>query len=71
MDPSLRDRIRDLRIDLPDDPTVEQVDAWIELAELVQDPGFRTRIRAFFEHRRDLPRPEIADFHSSLAAREY
>ena len=27
--------------ELPDDPTPEQVDAWIELAELVQDDGFR------------------------------
>lgn len=27
--------------DLPDDPTPQQVDAWVELAELVNDPGFR------------------------------
>ena len=47
--PDLRDRIRDLRIDLPDDPTPAQVDAWIELAELVQDTGFRARMRAFLE----------------------
>jgi DNA-binding transcriptional MerR regulator len=47
--PHLRDRIRDLRIELPDDPTSEQVDAWIELAELVADPGFRTRMRTFLE----------------------
>jgi DNA-binding transcriptional MerR regulator len=45
--PHLRDRIRDLRIELPDDPTPAQVDAWIELAELVQDPQFRSRMRAF------------------------
>jgi hypothetical protein len=32
--------------DLPDDPTDEQVDAWIELAELVRDGGFRDRLRA-------------------------
>ena len=25
---------------LPDDPSPEQVDAWVELAELVSDPGF-------------------------------
>ena len=30
---------------LPDDPSPEQVDAWVELAELVSDPGFRQRIR--------------------------
>ena len=55
VDSSLRDRIRDLRIDLPDDPTPDQVDAWIEWAELVQDPGFRARIRAFFELTTPLP----------------
>ena len=47
--PPLRDRIRDLRVELPDDPTPEQVDAWIELAELVQDPDFRARMRTFLE----------------------
>ena len=30
---------------LPDDPSPEQVDAWVEIAELVSDPGFRQRIR--------------------------
>ncbi|MCX5213861.1 MerR family transcriptional regulator [Kitasatospora sp. NBC_00240] len=30
---------------LPDDPTAEQVDAWVELAELVQDPEFRAGVR--------------------------
>ncbi|RSM59589.1 MerR family transcriptional regulator [Actinoplanes sp. ATCC 53533] len=49
LEPGQRDQIRDLRIDLPDDPTPEQVDAWIELAELVQDPDFRARMRVFLE----------------------
>ena len=49
IEPSLRDRMHDLRIELPDDPTPEQVDAWIELAELVQDPDFRARMRTFLE----------------------
>ncbi|MDI2029290.1 MerR family transcriptional regulator [Saccharopolyspora sp. TS4A08] len=30
---------------LPDDPTTEQVDAWVELAELVADEDFRRRCR--------------------------
>lgn len=30
---------------LPDEPTAEQVDAWVELAGLVQDPAFRARVR--------------------------
>jgi DNA-binding transcriptional MerR regulator len=47
LEPGLRDRMNDLRIDLPDDPTPDQVDAWIELAGLVQDPSFRARMRTF------------------------
>jgi DNA-binding transcriptional MerR regulator len=47
IDPALRERIRELRIDLPEDPTPDQVDAWIELAELVHDPDFRARLATF------------------------
>jgi DNA-binding transcriptional MerR regulator len=39
-------RMRSVSADLPDDPTDEQVDAWIELAELVGDENFRERLRA-------------------------
>lgn len=35
---------RTLTPELPDDPTPEQVDAWVELAELTQDAGFRTTL---------------------------
>jgi len=34
---------------LPDDPTPDQLQAWLELAELVQDKDFRARIRAMSE----------------------
>jgi hypothetical protein len=54
-EPRLRDRIRDLRVELPDDPTPDQVDAWIELAELVQDPGFRARMRTLLELNTPVP----------------
>ncbi|MBC6461356.1 MerR family transcriptional regulator, partial [Actinomadura sp. HBU206391] len=37
--------MRRLPAELPDDPAPEQVDAWIELAELVGDEGFRRRVR--------------------------
>ncbi|GAA2683369.1 MULTISPECIES: MerR family transcriptional regulator [Actinosynnema] len=43
--PEQRERMRGLRIDLPDDPSADQVDAWVELAELVGDGGFRERMR--------------------------
>jgi DNA-binding transcriptional MerR regulator len=38
-------RMRQLPADLPDEPAPEQVDAWIELGELVMDPRFRQRVR--------------------------
>jgi DNA-binding transcriptional MerR regulator len=38
--------MRQLPAELPDDPSPEQADAWIELAELVADPGFRQRARS-------------------------
>ncbi|MCY7343133.1 MAG: MerR family transcriptional regulator [Pseudonocardia sp.] len=37
--------MRTMPAELPDDPTIEQVQAWVELAELVADPAFRTRVR--------------------------
>ncbi len=48
-DPVVRDRMREMAVDLPDDPTSEQVDAWVELAELIQDPRFRARMRRVAE----------------------
>jgi DNA-binding transcriptional MerR regulator len=37
--------MRQMPAELPDDPTAEQVDAWVELAELVRDPTFAERVR--------------------------
>jgi DNA-binding transcriptional MerR regulator len=48
-------RLRAFSIELPDDPTPEQVDAWIELAELVRDPGFRARLRTWMELNTPIP----------------
>ncbi len=48
-DLAIRNRMRHTAIDLPDDPTTEQVDAWVELAELMQDPDFRVRMREVIE----------------------
>ncbi|MEY8041642.1 MerR family transcriptional regulator [Saccharopolyspora cebuensis] len=41
------ERLRGVRPRLPDDPTAEQLQAWIELAELVQDPEFRAAVRSY------------------------
>jgi DNA-binding transcriptional MerR regulator len=42
--------LRSAMPELPDDPAPEQVEAWVELAELVQDPGFKARIRRAAEY---------------------
>jgi DNA-binding transcriptional MerR regulator len=39
--PDLVAMLRSAMPELSDDPTPEQVDAWVELAELVQDPDFK------------------------------
>ncbi|MCO1580435.1 MerR family transcriptional regulator [Crossiella sp. SN42] len=41
----LADSMRQLPAELPDDPTDEQVNAWVELAELVRDEDFQRRVR--------------------------
>jgi DNA-binding transcriptional MerR regulator len=37
--------LRGVSPDLPDDPTDEQIDAWLELAELIRDESFRAKLR--------------------------
>ncbi|WP_328873945.1 MerR family transcriptional regulator [Streptomyces sp. NBC_00287] len=49
VDPDISHRMRHVTVDLPDDPSPQQVDAWVELAELVQDPEFRARMRQMVE----------------------
>ncbi|RPK49468.1 MerR family transcriptional regulator [Streptomyces sp. ADI93-02] len=44
-DPAAMAMVRAATPDLPDDPTGEQVAAWVELAELVGDEDFRARMR--------------------------
>jgi DNA-binding transcriptional MerR regulator len=45
VDPAFEAKLRSVTPEMPDDPTDEQVDAWIELADLVRDAGFRSRLR--------------------------
>ncbi|KUJ66891.1 MerR family transcriptional regulator [Streptomyces albus subsp. albus] len=44
-DPGFAAVRRSMTPELPDDPTTEQVEAWVELAELCQDPDFRASMR--------------------------
>jgi DNA-binding transcriptional MerR regulator len=49
-DPGIAERLRQATPELPDNPSSEQIGAWVELAGLVQDPAFRRRIRAMAEY---------------------
>ncbi len=65
---------RSMTPELPDSPTQEQVEAWVELAELALDPGFRDAMRSLVDdHLADRsdgdgtpPRPDVV-----AVAREY
>ncbi len=52
-DPGIVERMRMAMPELPEEPTTEQVQAWIELAELVGDPDFRGRVRAMAQRSSD------------------
>jgi hypothetical protein len=48
--PALVELLRTTMPELPDDPTPEQVEAWMKLVELVQDNDFRTAVRRMAEY---------------------
>lgn len=48
--PALKEKLQLTTPELPDEPTPEQVDAWVELAELVQDPRFQQQMRTMAEY---------------------
>jgi DNA-binding transcriptional MerR regulator len=45
------DRLRTMRPLLPEDPTAAQLEAWIELADLVRDKEFRGAVRSYLYDR--------------------
>ncbi|GAA2236579.1 MerR family transcriptional regulator [Streptomyces nogalater] len=49
VDPDIRERIERTAVHLAEDPTPEEVDAWVELAEMLQDPEFRAQMRRAVE----------------------
>ncbi|MGH9046543.1 MAG: MerR family transcriptional regulator [Acidimicrobiales bacterium] len=57
--------------DLPDDPTPEQLAAWVELAELLQDPDFiATSLRMAQRALAEGPEPDVAQFEVGKAVGE-
>ncbi|WP_184728942.1 MerR family transcriptional regulator [Saccharopolyspora phatthalungensis] len=51
--PGFTEWLRKAKPNLPADPTTEQLEAWIELAELVRDPDFRRAVRALYQEHSD------------------
>lgn len=49
VNPEFESWMRSAKPNLPDDPSTEQVEAWIELAELVGDADFRDAVRRLWE----------------------
>ncbi|MWA01383.1 hypothetical protein F8568_013510 [Actinomadura sp. LD22] len=49
MNPGFAAKMRAALPELPDAPSPGQVEAWVELAELVGDPGFRAAVRRMAE----------------------
>lgn len=52
-DPALAGILTSMTPELPEDPEAEQVEAWVELAELSRDPAFRASFRRLAEHLAD------------------
>ncbi|MFR0357610.1 MerR family transcriptional regulator [Streptomyces sediminimaris] len=46
--PTYVERLHRQRPHLPEEPSTEQLEAWIEIAEIVQDEEFRTALRDFY-----------------------
>ncbi|MFD0267576.1 MerR family transcriptional regulator [Streptomyces sp. NPDC127106] len=65
--PELEALLRTTLPDLPDDPTPEQVEAWVELAELCQSTPFRTAVRRAAEAQAaDFATSDIEGLHEGL-----
>ena len=61
--------MRSMTPELPDNPEAEQVEAWVELAELSQDPDFRAAVRRMAEHQAaERARGDTTGLHRDAAA---
>ncbi|MFB4283149.1 MerR family transcriptional regulator [Nonomuraea sp. MTCD27] len=57
--PGFVDRLRTIRPRLPDDPTAAQLEAWIELADLVRDAEFRGAVRSYLRETYSTPQGRL------------
>ncbi|MGU3576512.1 MerR family transcriptional regulator [Brucellaceae bacterium C25G] len=51
--------LRSSTLSLPDEPDVDQIDAWLELSELISDPSFIEKARRYAEDRREHSQPDL------------
>ncbi|PWK90559.1 DNA-binding transcriptional MerR regulator [Lentzea atacamensis] len=56
LDPQFEQRMRSVRVELPDDPSTEQLEAWVELAKLLQDPDFRASVKRMSQQHEEFRR---------------
>lgn len=74
LSPAEVERLRGAAPRLPDDPTAEQLEAWITLAELLLDPEFRADTKTYLHETYAtgagpaMAEPGVQDFISSTAA---
>ncbi|MFE5284369.1 MerR family transcriptional regulator [Nocardia sp. NPDC056611] len=65
--PAMVELVRTSMPELPDDPTVAQITAWMELVELVQDNDFRESVRAMAEYQaRERAEGDTTGLHHDL-----
>lgn len=57
--PSYIERLHSVRPHLPEDPSTEQLEAWIELAEIVRDEEIRNALREFYHRTFDNERGRL------------
>ena len=69
---TVADKMRIGAPDLPEDPTADQVAAWVELAGLLRDPDFVATSRRMAERAREEgPEPDPAQFEVGKAVGEH
>ncbi|MFD7912375.1 MerR family transcriptional regulator [Streptomyces sp. NPDC059752] len=65
--PEFETLMRSVTPELPDDPTPEQVEAWVELADLCQNEDFRGALRRMAEEQAEEPdRQGVGTLHDAL-----
>jgi DNA-binding transcriptional MerR regulator len=71
-DNAVAEKLRMGAPELPDDPTPDQVAAWVELAELLRDPDYVATSRRMAERARaEGPEPDVAQFEVGKAVSEH